>query len=296
MTDSSHDIRKRFGSRCLLVVLSVFFLAACTAQYPLNPKVEQIDRETPYRMKLADRDRDDSLLLILAFSGGGTRAASLSYGVLEALDLVEVPPPESGKGQRHTMLDEVDLISSVSGGSFTAAYYGLHGRDIFNDFPREFLYEDYQGALLWGFMNPVNWVYLSSPRFGRSDLAQEYYDDRLFKGATMGDIAKTARACHQYPRHRGHRRNQLQLHAEPVCPDLFRFRQVPRCPGGGRLGGIPGRFFSGRPEKLFGHLYHPGAEMDGERPGQTGYLQPGLLQCPKDEVPTSIPRENPTST
>jgi NTE family protein len=190
MTDSSHDIRKRFGSRGLLVVLSVLFLAACTAQYPLNPKVENIDRETPYRLKLADRDRDDSLLLILAFSGGGTRAASLSYGVLEALDLVEVPPPDSGNWKRHTMLDEVDLISSVSGGSFTAAYYGLHGRDIFNDFPREFLYEDYQGALFRGFMNPVNWVYLSSPRFGRSDLAQEYYDDRLFKGATMGDIAK----------------------------------------------------------------------------------------------------------
>lgn len=190
MADFTANPRKSFGSAGLLAVLAALFLTSCIAQYPLNPQVEKIDRERAYREKLADRDRDNELLLILAFSGGGTRAAALSYGILEALDLVEVSPPESKKGQRHTMLDEVDLISSVSGGSFTAAYYGLHGRELFNDFRREFLYRDYQGALLWGWANPVNWVLLWSPRFGRSDLAQEYYDDNLFKGATMGDIAK----------------------------------------------------------------------------------------------------------
>ncbi|HTZ41391.1 MAG TPA: patatin-like phospholipase family protein [Syntrophales bacterium] len=190
MKSPSSGSLKTSGIAGLLVFLSALFLTACTAQYPLNPKVEKIDRETAYRAKLADRERDNELLLILAFSGGGTRAAALSYGILEALDLVEITPPESKKGKRHTLLDEVDLISSVSGGSFTAAYYGLHGRDLFNDFPREFLYKDYQGALMWGLANPVNWVLLSSPRYGRSDLAQEYYDDNLFKGATMGDIAK----------------------------------------------------------------------------------------------------------
>ncbi|HET6489742.1 MAG TPA: patatin-like phospholipase family protein [Syntrophales bacterium] len=190
MTDSSCGFAKRFGSRGLWVALSVIFLSACTAQYPLNPKVDNINREVAYRMKLSDRDRSQELLLILAFSGGGIRAASLSYGILEALDLVEVPLPELKTGERHTMLDEVDMISSVSGGSFTAAYYGLHGRDIFNDFRRDFLYENYQAGLLWGLANPVNWVLLSSPRYGRSDMAQEYYDNRLFKGATLGDIAK----------------------------------------------------------------------------------------------------------
>ena len=173
-----------------LVFLAGLFLSACTAQYPLNPGVEKIDRLEPYRVKLADRSRSRDTLLILAFSGGGTRAAALSYGILEALDLVEVPAPPEKKGRRHTLLDEVDLISGVSGGSFTASYYGLHGREIFNDFRSEFLYDDFQGSLLWGLANPVNWVRLWSPRFGRSDLAQEYYDSRLFKGATLGDIAK----------------------------------------------------------------------------------------------------------
>ena len=180
-------------ARAFLIALSALTalcLAACTAQYPLNPGVEKIDREAPYRAKLADRDRSHETLLLLAFSGGGTRAAALSYGILEALDLVEVPAPPAKGNRRHTLLDEVDMISGVSGGSFTAAYYGLHGREIFNDFRTEFLYGDFQGSLLWGLVNPVNWVRLWSPRFGRSDMAQEYYDYKLFKGATLGDIAK----------------------------------------------------------------------------------------------------------
>ena len=190
MTDSSPDFRKRFGLPGFLVALSALFLAACTAQYPLNPGVEKVDRVEPYRVKLNARDRSHDTLLILAFSGGGTRAAALSYGILEALDLVEVPAPPAKDSKRHTLLDEVDLVSGVSGGSFTASYFGLHGREIFNDFRTEFLYGDFQGAMLWGLANPVNWVRLWSPRFGRSDMAQEYYDHKLFKGATLGDIAK----------------------------------------------------------------------------------------------------------
>ena len=176
----------------LIAVLAwpVLLLSSCTAQYPLNPGVEKIDRAEPYRVKLASPDRSHDTLLLLAFSGGGTRAAALSYGILEALDLVEVPAPASKANRRHTLLDEVDLVSGVSGGSFTAAYYGLYGREIFNDFRTEFLYGDFQGSLLWGLANPVNWFRLLSPRYGRSDLAQEHYDAKLFRGATLGDIAK----------------------------------------------------------------------------------------------------------
>ena len=62
-------------------------------------------------------------MLILAFSGGGTRAAAFAYGVLE--ELAATPVVLGGRPRR--LLDEVDLISAVSGGSFTAAYYGLYG-------------------------------------------------------------------------------------------------------------------------------------------------------------------------
>ena len=190
MTGLFPHSRNRFALTGVLIALSALFMAACTAQYPLNPAVEKVERAEPYRVKLNARDRSQDTLLILAFSGGGTRAAALSYGILEALDMVEIPAPPAKESKRHTLLDEVDLISGVSGGSFTASYYGLHGREIFNDFRTEFLYGDFQGAMLWGLANPVNWVRLWSPRFGRSDMAQEYYDHKLFKGATLGDIAK----------------------------------------------------------------------------------------------------------
>ncbi len=180
--------------RMLFPIMGVFFFSSCTAQYALNPKLEVKTRENPFQSKLVSPGKSDELFLILAFSGGGTRAASLSYGVLEALDRVEMPAPKGIQSAdnaptRHTLLDEVDLVSGVSGGSFTAAYYGLHGRGAFKDYREKVLLQDLQGGLLWGLITPVNWVRLWSPRFGRSDMAQEFYDYMIFHGATLGDLA-----------------------------------------------------------------------------------------------------------
>jgi NTE family protein len=126
-----------------------------------------------------------NLLLYLTFSGGGTRAAAFSYGVLEELRKTEV----TIDGNRRRLLDEVDWISSVSGGSFTAGYYGLFGDRIFEDFESKFLKKNIQGALAAGiFLNPINWFRLSSAYFDRSDLAAEYYDKHVFEGGTFGDI------------------------------------------------------------------------------------------------------------
>jgi NTE family protein len=128
----------------------------------------------------------DNLLLYLTFSGGGTRAAALSYGVLEELRKTEVVID----GRKRRLLDEVDGISSVSGGSFTAGYYGLFGDRIFEDFEGKFLKKNIQGALtVRTFLNPINWIRLSSTYFDRSDLAAEYYDKHIFEGSTFGDLA-----------------------------------------------------------------------------------------------------------
>jgi NTE family protein len=128
----------------------------------------------------------ENLLLYLTFSGGGTRAAALSYGVLEELRKTEVVI--DGKNRR--LLDEVDAISSVSGGSFTAGYFGLFGDRIFEDFETKFLKKNIQGALaVRTLFNPINWFRLSSSTFDRSDLAAEYYDEHVFEGRTFGDIA-----------------------------------------------------------------------------------------------------------
>jgi NTE family protein len=131
-------------------------------------------------------ERSDSLMLVLTFSGGGTRAAAFSYGVLEELRDEEI----TLEGSKRRVLDEVDAISGVSGGSFTAAYYGLFGDRIFEDFESRFLRKNIQDALLVRtFLHPYNWIRLASPWFDRSDLAAEYYDKHVFDHKTFGDMA-----------------------------------------------------------------------------------------------------------
>src|SRR5258708_297701 len=127
---------------------------------------------------------DDEWLVLLALSGGGTRAAALGYGVMEELARTTFIK----NGRPHRMLDEVDTISAVSGGSFPATYYALHGDRLFTDFEQLFLKRDIQGALWRRIALPQHWFPLVSKKLGRSDLAADYYDQVLFDGATFGDL------------------------------------------------------------------------------------------------------------
>ncbi|WP_170142069.1 patatin-like phospholipase family protein [Thioalbus denitrificans] len=164
------------------LILLELALPACSV-YPVNsPATHPPGEENLYEE--SSHDRSDSLQVILTFSGGGTRAAAFSYGVLEALRDTEI----QWEGRRRRLLDEVDLISSVSGGSFTAAYYGLYGERIFTDFEPAFLKRDVQGSLTRRLLNPWNWIRLGSPLYGKSELAADLYDRLLFQGATFADM------------------------------------------------------------------------------------------------------------
>jgi NTE family protein len=177
---------KRFFFFILTLALVIVIIAGC-AHYPVNQPLNQVDPQGGYRPKFTGSPgNSENLLLYLTFSGGGTRAAALSYGVLEELQKTEVVID----GRKRRLLDEVDGISSVSGGSFTAGYYGLFGGRIFEDFESKFLKKSIQGALTRRTLfNPINWVRLYSDTFDRSDLAAEYYDKHVFEGKTFGDIA-----------------------------------------------------------------------------------------------------------
>ena len=176
----------------LIITLGLLtFLAGCTYyHYPVNAPLDKYDPDFGYKPKNSTKSREaGDLVLMLTFSGGGTRAAAFSYGVLEALRDTRV----SRGGRELRLLDEVDLISGVSGGSFTAAYYGLFGDRTFRDFEEKFLKKDIQGDLSRQiFFNPANWTRLFSPYFDRSDLAAEYYDKHVFEGATFADLARTS--------------------------------------------------------------------------------------------------------
>ena len=122
----------------------------------------------------------DTITLALAFSGGGARAAALTYGVLLELRETTVPTPRGAI----PLLDEVDAISAVSGGSFTAAYYGLHGAATFPAFKQRVLQRNLNADLLRRLLNPLRWF---TPE-GRSHAAARLYDRLIFDGARFSDL------------------------------------------------------------------------------------------------------------
>ena len=174
--------------RLLPTALSALLLLGGCATAPINPPITHADPMAGYRVENNEhyrRDKED--LVVLAFSGGGTRAAAFSYGVLEALRDTELV---GRNGQRERLLDSVDVITGVSGGSFTALAYGLYGDRLFSEYERRFLKRDVQGELLGRALNPVYWGPLSSPYWGRSELAADLYDEILFNGATFADLQR----------------------------------------------------------------------------------------------------------
>ena len=171
--------------RSLLVLASLLLLSSCATR-PINPPITQTDPSTGYRFETRQaRDRNKDNLVILAFSGGGTRAAAFSYGVLEFLRRTEVVGPQ---GNKVRLLDAVDVITGVSGGSFTALAYGLYGDKLFDDYEQRFLKRDVQGEIVARTLSPSNWGKLGSTGWGRSELAAQLYDEILFNGATFGDL------------------------------------------------------------------------------------------------------------
>ncbi len=173
-------------ARTLVSFLAAAALVGC-ANRPVNEPIRQVDPQAGYRPYLLipkRQNNDPHTLFVLSFSGGGTRAAAFSYGVLEELRRTEIVV----EGQRRRLIDEVDLITGVSGGSFTALAYALHGDRLFSEYEDRFLKRDVQGTLTARAMNPLHWPKYIGGSAGRSELAAEYYDEILFERATFADL------------------------------------------------------------------------------------------------------------
>ncbi len=167
---------RSFGS--LLLCAGLF---ACTAVTPpMNQPAEQFSYPI---LELPEHNNDT--LVIVTFSGGGTRAAALSYGVLKGLRDTTI----NYNGKQRSVLSEVDVISAVSGGSFTAAYYGLFGDRIFLDYEQRFLKHPIQTEFVFDWLlSPRHWGKLISHVFTRTDLVIEYFDKQIFKDKKFADM------------------------------------------------------------------------------------------------------------
>lgn len=165
-----------------IVIVLALLLDGCTRHGIIdNPPITKIDDQTGYSWDAWAKTHDNpEIQLILSFSGGGTRAAAFAYGVLQGLRDTTIDV--DGKPVR--LLDEIDYISSVSGGSFTSAYYGLYRDQIFEDFEQDFLLRDVEGHLTWGLFNPMEWF----RKGGRTEMAIRYYNKHIFHDATFADI------------------------------------------------------------------------------------------------------------
>lgn len=158
------------------------------------------------------------MMVDLAFSGGGTRAAALSYGVLKTMRDTNVKID----GRPTRFLDEIDVITSVSGGSFTSAYYGLYGEKIFTDFEDAFLRRDVQGALVSELFNPFRWFGST----GRTEWAVEYYQEHVFHNATFADMVQPGRPLiliNATDLGHGARFSFIQEYFNVLCSDLSSF-------------------------------------------------------------------------
>jgi NTE family protein len=179
----SHPV---YAAALLLVLLS-----GCEYVRPtLNAPLQQWDPGYGYRFRnLAppEEGNSDSLFFVVSFSGGGTRASTLAFGALRELARQII----TWEGKEKRLLDELDVIYALSGGTFTGAYYALFGDRIFHDFEYRFLRKDWESELKKRIIrSPSNWFRLWSPYFGRSHIMAELLDEAIFEGKTFGDLVR----------------------------------------------------------------------------------------------------------
>lgn len=179
-------------------LLMLSLLTACSTvrpwqnlpiQFDARPGISQAAQILPTATRLVEPPNapgsDRTLRMVVTMSGGGARAAAFGYGVLDALRQTQV----HWNGRDIALLDELDVISGVSGGSIIAAYYAAFGKDTFPAFEQEFLQQNFQDSLISNMLNMGNLYDLASPWFGRTHLLARRLDE-LYKGKTFGDLLR----------------------------------------------------------------------------------------------------------
>jgi NTE family protein len=178
-----------YGSAWLLVFITTF--TGCEYVRPtLNAPLKQWNPTAGYRwsnLLPPEEGNSDSLFIVASFSGGGTRASTLAFGVLRELARHQI----TWEHKRKRLLDELDHINALSGGTFTGGYYALFGDRIFHDFEPRFLRKDWESEIKARvFRSPSNWIRLWSPYYGRAHIMSDLLDEALFEGKTYGDLIK----------------------------------------------------------------------------------------------------------
>lgn len=190
---------------CAALLLSLLLAGCATPVF--NPATNKpLTPDTPPGMG-APQDILGENTIAMSFSGGGLRAAAFAHGVLLALKETKTP----GGGD---LLDDVGFISSVSGGSITAANFGLHGRDGLEGFREKVLLRDYEADMRLSLGNPGNLLRIFGGGLNARENFGESLDKNVFHGATFADIYR-------------HRKPDVRIHATDLY-NRIPFPFIPR--------------------------------------------------------------------
>ncbi len=168
-------------SRLYLLPVIAFLLAGCAIRYDNLPLQRGAENEERRTIDVSHKDRP---VILVAVSGGGARAAAFGWAVLNELK----KSTYVFEGKQRRLIDDVAIISSVSGGSVIAAYYGLYGADRLDQFEQDFLVADNEGPLISQILNPFAAISRLAEGTSRSEPVKQMLDEKLFHEATLADL------------------------------------------------------------------------------------------------------------
>jgi NTE family protein len=166
-------------------LLALLAILACETvpDYPNRPLAAGSANLPPADLIGAD---PGAPLILIAFSGGGSRAAALGLGVLDQLAAQSYP----ATGGPVPLIDRVKVVSSVSGGSVVAAWFGLVGPARVDELKTDFLERDNMKTLEWEAKDPLTLARLSLSSYTRIDALRDLLDRELFHGARFADLRR----------------------------------------------------------------------------------------------------------
>jgi len=179
--------RRALPPAAFLALLAIFPLTGCSATRPwMNGPLSAAE---PVRYdgaaQMADPGRLPEVLVVANFSGGGSRSAAFAYAALAELEKMSF----RWRGRQTNLARELDVVTGVSGGAVAAAHLSLFGLPAhLEHFPADFLQDNFQHRLVRSLLGHLGRA--ASPWYGRGNLLATELDQRIFKGATFGDLAR----------------------------------------------------------------------------------------------------------
>jgi len=167
--------------RRIIWILLFCGLAGCAAHFENTALTAG---HTNAERRTIDDSHPDRPLILVAISGGGSRAAALGWAVLRELSTFHYMT----NGQSRSLIDDVGVVSSVSGGSVIAADFALYGQTGLDSFAPDFLVPDNMLTLILKTLNPLNWAKQSIEGTSRIDTVEAIFDKQLFKEKTFAEL------------------------------------------------------------------------------------------------------------